>query len=192
MFFGEQREKIANKTKTLHSTVWCSAAKSATRIFSTVCRMASKFSAVFHLFNVKCVRAKVIHIQFMSFSISHSLCVSFFISISIPSLFLPSPSLSVPFALSPQGSQTAGEMIVSSAKYNVQEHLHSMYESRMTLTIRKFQHDDIGSYRCIAKNSLGEVDSSIRLYGKLCSFNSICRRDSVAVEFIVARSMCAA
>lgn len=57
-------------------------------------------------------------------------------------------------------------MIVSSHKYNVQETALSLYETRMTVTIRRFSKDDIGSYRCIAKNSLGEVDSSIRLYGK--------------------------
>ncbi|XP_055303391.1 lachesin-like isoform X2 [Sitodiplosis mosellana] len=62
------------------------------------------------------------------------------------------------------GLVSTGEMIVSSAKYNVQETSLSLYETRMTLTIRRFQKDDIGSYRCIAKNSLGEVDSSIRLY----------------------------
>lgn len=65
-----------------------------------------------------------------------------------------------------KGFSSTGEMIVSSPKYNVQETSLSLYETRMTLTIRKFQKDDIGSYRCIAKNSLGEVDSSIRLYGK--------------------------
>lgn len=65
-----------------------------------------------------------------------------------------------------KGLVSTGEMIVSSPKYNVQETSLSLYETRMTLTIRKFQKDDIGSYRCIAKNSLGEVDSSIRLYGK--------------------------
>lgn len=61
--------------------------------------------------------------------------------------------------------RSTGEMIVSSPKYNVQETPLSLYETRMTVTIRKFQKEDIGSYRCIAKNSLGEVDSSIRLYG---------------------------
>lgn len=60
---------------------------------------------------------------------------------------------------------STGEMMVSSPKYNVQETPLSLYETRMTVTIRKFQKEDIGSYRCIAKNSLGEVDSSIRLYG---------------------------
>ncbi|XP_053950212.1 lachesin [Anastrepha ludens] len=57
-----------------------------------------------------------------------------------------------------------GEMIVSSSKYHVQESSKSMYETKMTMIVRKFQKDDVGSYRCIAKNSLGEVDSSIRLY----------------------------
>ncbi|XP_068158214.1 protein CEPU-1 [Drosophila tropicalis] len=57
-----------------------------------------------------------------------------------------------------------GEMIVSSVKYHVQEASQSMYETKMTMIVRKFQKDDVGSYRCIAKNSLGEVDSSIRLY----------------------------
>uniref|UniRef100_A0A1B0ARW7 Ig-like domain-containing protein n=1 Tax=Glossina palpalis gambiensis TaxID=67801 RepID=A0A1B0ARW7_9MUSC len=57
-----------------------------------------------------------------------------------------------------------GEMIVSSSKYHVQELSKSMYETKMTMIVRNFHKDDVGSYRCIAKNSLGEVDSSIRLY----------------------------
>ncbi|XP_059616919.1 lachesin [Phlebotomus argentipes] len=57
-----------------------------------------------------------------------------------------------------------GEMIVSSAKYHVQETAKSLYETRMSVTVRNFRKEDVGSYRCIAKNSLGEVDSSIRLY----------------------------
>ncbi|XP_017055027.1 lachesin [Drosophila ficusphila] len=57
-----------------------------------------------------------------------------------------------------------GEMIVTSIKYHVQESSQSMYETKMSMIVRKFQKDDVGSYRCIAKNSLGEVDSSIRLY----------------------------
>nr|CAI5837662.1 unnamed protein product [Callosobruchus analis] len=37
----------------------------------------------------------------------------------------------------------------------------------MTVIVRQLQRDDVGSYRCIAKNSLGEVESNIRLYGEL-------------------------
>lgn len=59
-------------------------------------------------------------------------------------------------------------MIVSSPKYQVQDIPKSLYETKMTMTVRAIQKEDMGSYRCIAKNSLGEVDSSIRLYGK-CS-----------------------
>ncbi|XP_021699921.1 lachesin isoform X2 [Aedes aegypti] len=56
------------------------------------------------------------------------------------------------------------EMIVSSPKYQVQDIPKSLYETKMTMTVRAIQKEDMGSYRCIAKNSLGEVDSSIRLY----------------------------
>lgn len=56
-------------------------------------------------------------------------------------------------------------MLVSSPKYQVQDVTRSLYEAKMSLTVRSFQKEDVGSYRCIAKNSLGEVDSSIRLYG---------------------------
>lgn len=59
------------------------------------------------------------------------------------------------------------EMIVASNKYGVAEIVKSQYETKMTIIVRNFQKEDVGSYRCIAKNSLGEVDSSIRLYGKL-------------------------
>ncbi|XP_050099185.1 lachesin [Anopheles aquasalis] len=57
-----------------------------------------------------------------------------------------------------------GEMIVSSPKYHVHDVIKSLYETKMSMTVRSFQKEDVGSYRCIAKNSLGEVDSSIRLY----------------------------
>ena len=36
----------------------------------------------------------------------------------------------------------------------------------MALTVRRLTSADVGGYRCVAKNSLGEVDSVIRLYGK--------------------------
>lgn len=58
----------------------------------------------------------------------------------------------------------SGEMVISSDKYEVQTVTRSLFEVRMILIIRGFQKSDVGSYRCIAKNSLGEVDSNIRLY----------------------------
>lgn len=57
-------------------------------------------------------------------------------------------------------------MVISSDKYEVSGYSKSLFEFRMSLIIRNFQKADVGSYRCIAKNSLGEVESNIRLYGK--------------------------
>jgi hypothetical protein len=63
-------------------------------------------------------------------------------------------------------------MVISSDKYEVEMISKSIFEVRMVLMIRNFQQRDSGSYRCIAKNSLGEVESNIRLYGK---FSLVCR-----------------
>ncbi|KAG8333229.1 hypothetical protein J6590_005987 [Homalodisca vitripennis] len=57
-----------------------------------------------------------------------------------------------------------GEMVISSEKYEVQSLTKSLFEVKMMLIIRGFNKQDVGSYRCIAKNSLGEVESNIRLY----------------------------
>lgn len=36
----------------------------------------------------------------------------------------------------------------------------------MKLTIISMDHADFGAYKCVAKNSLGETDGSIKLYSK--------------------------
>jgi len=59
-----------------------------------------------------------------------------------------------------------GAMIISSVRYDVQTVSKSPFEVRMILTIRNMQKHDVGTYRCAAKNSLGEYESSIRLYGE--------------------------
>lgn len=57
------------------------------------------------------------------------------------------------------------EMILSNEKYTTTT-LRNSYRSYMSLTIRNLQPDNFGNYRCISKNSLGETEGSIRLYGK--------------------------
>lgn len=64
----------------------------------------------------------------------------------------------------------ADEMVISSSKYEVLNMVTSSFESRMVLTVRHLTAADVGRYRCVAKNSLGEVDSVIRLYSKYIMF----------------------
>lgn len=42
----------------------------------------------------------------------------------------------------------------------------STCRAHMKLTIKNLQYGDFGNYRCISKNSLGETEGSIRVYGK--------------------------
>lgn len=56
------------------------------------------------------------------------------------------------------------EMLIMSSKFEVVNTMISSFENRMALTVRKLSPADVGGYRCVAKNSLGEVDSVIRLY----------------------------
>lgn len=41
------------------------------------------------------------------------------------------------------------------------------YKKYMMLKIRRVNKSDFGSYKCVAKNSLGETDGVIKLEGKL-------------------------
>lgn len=43
----------------------------------------------------------------------------------------------------------------------------SMFEAEMSMTIKHIRREDLGSYICVAKNSLGDVESKIRLYGNV-------------------------
>lgn len=40
------------------------------------------------------------------------------------------------------------------------------YKTVMTLKIKSVEMGDFGSYKCVAKNSLGETDGTIKLYRK--------------------------
>ncbi|GBP89695.1 Neural cell adhesion molecule 1 [Eumeta japonica] len=55
-----------------------------------------------------------------------------------------------------------GDMIISGQKY-LTLMSDEGYSRRMRLTIRNVSAKDFSSYRCVAKNSLGETDGVIRL-----------------------------
>lgn len=44
--------------------------------------------------------------------------------------------------------------------------MDNAYKVHMKLTIRSVSPTDYGSYKCVAKNSLGETDGTIKLYRK--------------------------
>ncbi|XP_069960544.1 uncharacterized protein [Cherax quadricarinatus] len=56
-----------------------------------------------------------------------------------------------------------GEMIAASTKYETTLEEES-YKTNMRLVIHNLTKEDFNTYKCIAKNSLGETDGSIKLY----------------------------
>ncbi|CAL4103782.1 unnamed protein product, partial [Meganyctiphanes norvegica] len=62
-------------------------------------------------------------------------------------------------------TNTKGDMIVADSRYTpiVAEQSYMVY---MKLRIHSVQKDDFGHFRCIAKNSLGETDGSIKIYDR--------------------------
>ena len=59
-----------------------------------------------------------------------------------------------------------GVMILSNTKYNSVLIDTGIYKVQMSLRIKSLRPEDFGSYTCVAKNSLGETEGTIRLYGK--------------------------
>lgn len=68
-------------------------------------------------------------------------------------------------------TRESGEMIISNHKYSMSEDRMSDYSVQMRLIIRNLQKSDLGGYKCISKNSIGEAESNIRLYGKFFFIN---------------------
>lgn len=57
-------------------------------------------------------------------------------------------------------------MIITNDRYLMKEtDNNSMYAVQMTLVIRTLQKSDMGGYKCISKNSIGDAEGTIRLYG---------------------------
>ncbi|XP_023287950.1 lachesin [Orussus abietinus] len=61
-------------------------------------------------------------------------------------------------------TRESGEMIISNDKYYMKEVTKSSYSVEMCLIIRNFHSHDLGGYKCISKNSIGEAEGNIRLY----------------------------
>lgn len=57
-------------------------------------------------------------------------------------------------------------MIITNDKYHMTETSNSYYSVHMKLVVRRFQKSDLGGYKCISKNSIGDAEGNIRLYGK--------------------------
>lgn len=66
-----------------------------------------------------------------------------------------------------------GEMIISNDKYEMNESNLSYYSVQMRLTIKRLEKSDLGGYKCISKNSIGDAEGNIRLYGKFYYFLNI-------------------
>ena len=47
----------------------------------------------------------------------------------------------------------------------LQEEPINSYKFQLTLTIKRLQQEDFGTYRCISKNSIGQAEELVELYG---------------------------
>jgi len=64
-------------------------------------------------------------------------------------------------------TRDTGQMLHDSGKYRaVSVQGAPSYKVQMKLTIVDVSHDDYGVYKCVAKNSRGETDGTIRLYSE--------------------------
>ena len=61
-------------------------------------------------------------------------------------------------------SVTGGHISKNGSKYSESE-IRESFNVKMVLTIHSFHQSDVGKYRCVAKNSLGEVEGRIHVYG---------------------------
>lgn len=57
-------------------------------------------------------------------------------------------------------------MIITNSKYAMSEIKTSVYSVQMRLVIMNLQKHDLGGYKCISKNSIGDAEGNIRLYGE--------------------------
>ena len=65
-------------------------------------------------------------------------------------------------------SQLKHNFSIHSGKYKMEEEKGrpAFYNKLMKLHIYNITHEDLGTYRCLAKNSQGETSGEIELYGE--------------------------
>lgn len=63
-------------------------------------------------------------------------------------------------------TREGGVMVLSNEKYDSVLMPSNLYKVQMRLRIKDLKPEDFGSYTCVAKNSHGETEGNIRLYGK--------------------------
>ncbi|KAL6423052.1 hypothetical protein ACFW04_010497 [Cataglyphis niger] len=63
-------------------------------------------------------------------------------------------------------TRESDEMIISNSKYAMSEIKTSVYSVQMRLVIMNLQKHDLGGYKCISKNSIGDAEGNIRLYAR--------------------------
>lgn len=65
------------------------------------------------------------------------------------------------------GGQTSDSDLVLLPSRKIQtESSTSGYRTHMKLTIQQLEAQDLGSYRCVAKNSMGEAEGVVKLIGR--------------------------
>ena len=64
-----------------------------------------------------------------------------------------------------------GTMIMTAGRFRTHEHHHSSYKLDLKLHIHNVQKEDYGQYKCLSKNSHGDNEGSIMLYGKNTFFS---------------------
>lgn len=57
------------------------------------------------------------------------------------------------------------QLLINSSRQETQE-IRNGYTTIMKLSLKNLQTKDFGTYVCAAKNSLGETESNVRLYGE--------------------------
>ena len=79
----------------------------------------------------------------------------------------------------------SGPVIVDSRKYINEEIVRNPYTMALRLTVTDLKDGDFTKYSCTAKNSLGEVVGSIKLYGEFALWRAVFTRKAENNNFEV-------